>query len=138
MQRLSPTSLAVVIALLATTVNPGCTSFTSQECGDWYVHVDFVGGLSSFRLVALTSSPRLDLNIHGTNHISNWTAWKDSSVPKVTFENENPIAVICENPIVFITDSMPTSNSVDNARIRIVQPYELIDLDTLKYDIIIR
>ena len=116
-----------------------CSSFDTQGCGDKYLHVYYAPGLTSYRLVVLSEEASLRFWRSNVWDSDGWARYKEDDSPKVVFESNSTLAVLCEPRIVFTTSSPPEVNSMEaEVTTEIVEPHRLIDVSEESYDIIIR
>lgn len=109
-------------------------AFTTYKCGDKYLHVYYGGGVGGYRLVVLN-----DMESMVFAGISNYEKYKQGNTPKLVYENDNRIFVKCGETIQIIASSEPLINTIsDSLFIEVLEPAQLLDIDTTMYEIVIR
>lgn len=132
-------AISLLVVAMVSLTTPGCSSFDTQQCGDKYLHVAYGESLTGYRLVALTESPQLELNVSGVADWDKWEAWKNEPSPKVAFEHNSPLAVSCGERIEFTSNTEPAVNTMaETATTNVVASHELLYLDSSSYDVLIR
>ncbi len=129
------TSKYLVLNLLTVTMMTSCSSdsFLSYKCDDKYLHV-YYGGVSGYRFVVLNNNESMVFT-----GITNYEKYKLDNTPKLVYESENRIFLTCGQEIRIVTSSEPLINTIiDGVFIEVLEPAQLIDLDTTLYDIVIR
>lgn len=109
-------------------------NFDTYKCNKSYVHVYYGGGVGGYRLVVVNSQKSMRFK-----GLENFRQYKKNNSPKVVYENDNPILVSCSSRVNITTDSHPEVNSMDSTVVtRTVEPYRLVNIDTNKYDMVVR
>ena len=111
----------------------GCASFESQECGGLYVHTYYGGLAGGYRFVVVNDEPSLRFA-----SVDAAERYLRDDAPKVSFENENPLAFSCGSPVVISSDSAPIMNTIpERVTVEVVEPVRL-NLSPEAADIVIR
>jgi hypothetical protein len=123
-----------IMVLIIGFSSAGCTSFNTNKCGESWLHVYYGGLGSGYRLVVLNDQSSLSFS-----GIQEWESFKEDGTGKIVFENENRIAINCEETITITTSSPPTVNTLVNQPIiKLIEPAEMIDIREELYDFVIR
>ena len=122
-----------LILLAGALVASGCESFESQECGGLFVHTYYGGLAGGYRFVVINDEPSLRFAT-----VDAAERYLRDGSPKVSFENENPLAITCGSPVVVASDSGPIMNTMNGrVSVEVVEPVQL-DLNPEAADIVIR